>query len=76
MNSFQWRSNDMFKLAQINSLVSYDCINLFQVTPRRVYPMAARSFYQLKKTEGKNDIKTVVLEYVRNKLPDYPWYVN
>eukprot|EP01116_Phalansterium_solitarium_P009154 TRINITY_DN23187_c0_g1_i1.p1 TRINITY_DN23187_c0_g1~~TRINITY_DN23187_c0_g1_i1.p1 ORF type:complete len:454 (-),score=109.09 TRINITY_DN23187_c0_g1_i1:23-1354(-) len=39
----RFRTKDLFTLAQLNSLVSYDCMHLFGSLPTRIHPRAARS---------------------------------
>jgi len=45
----RFRTKDLFTLAQINSLVSYDCIKIFNTLPSRVHPSSARHHFGLKK---------------------------
>jgi hypothetical protein len=62
----------LFTLAQVNGIVSYESIRLFEYEPDRVYPSKARSFYGLKKTKEQSDIKSVVFEFAKKYIPG-PW---
>jgi hypothetical protein len=72
-----YRTHDLFTLAQMNSLVSYDCINVFDGTvPLRVHPTSARNFFGLKKHLITDNIKSIVFEHVKeNYLKDYQWRI-
>lgn len=68
LRSFYFGRQGLFKLAQMNTLVSYDCLEIFRQFPLRISFISARNKFGIKKVEGKK-IKEAVLEHVLKELP-------
>ena len=69
----RFHTQGLFKLAQLNGIVSYTCYDLFQTKPIHVHPSTARSLFGLNhRSDSKSapgDVKQVVLDHVQSLYP-------
>ena len=75
-----WQTKGLFALAQVNALVCYDSLFVFDATPMRVHPTTARAFFGLsaaaaaKEREARGaepkakQIKQLVLQFARQHV--------
>mmetsp|Transcript_19235 Transcript_19235/g.25074 ORF Transcript_19235/g.25074 Transcript_19235/m.25074 type:complete len:325 (-) Transcript_19235:516-1490(-) len=62
--SARFSTKGLVILAQLNGIVKYSCVKMFNVQPVNINPRSARSMIGLKITKGK-DVKEQVTQYVR-----------
>ncbi|PRP86547.1 hypothetical protein PROFUN_05185 [Planoprotostelium fungivorum] len=69
---------NIITLAQFNTLVSYECNNVFGLLPARLSAYTMRKHFGIptraKDKTVKNEIKKAVFDYIsQNVLTEYPW---
>jgi hypothetical protein len=69
----RFQTKGLFTLAQVNGIVSYESLRLFQCEPERVHPSKARAVFGLKKTADQPNIKSVVFDFAKDHIPEDQW---